>query len=624
MFYRILFLFILSSTTAQGQSTEIVSKVLFPTEEDLQKTIQLMDNAFDFKKKGPFWELTALSNNWKEAKKNTISVDPKGETAHFEIKLELDYAINYKRHDIETIDIKGSKIPLFGKDGAMEQLNAIDDHPNLLYQANENGDISKILIKELKAIAELTYDNGNLVRFHLTTKDYWGKPQIFTRDFAKAQIAKACAKTFTPLSLEQRIDLTRYEPTCIAYCDPSQKKKPHYMFGNLVYNGPIKNGLPEGKGWWAIDSPCSGYFDKKRSGSYQYGNFTNGIATGWHTVDRDSVELEFFYEDGVITAVKGVPINLPFGGLGLLDTKVVNGIYLDNEAIIRTGKDYETQVRMNDGDVKPIKNPMTYYNKNGSLVSLYMDETGDQVRKVVRQSPDGKMIATEFFSEDGNQLTDRTQLEIKKDDLSLPNLKPQPIIVEGNLKFDLVNNKWGGDNLRISFPENKNLSLTGSFIPAYFYRISTAPTGKHVFRSLSKSYTASYEKGRFISGDEIYELQENYPSFPMSINFSRGTNPSSLFSYENEVTIPLPPKAYGIAFERPVINEKECKFEYSFIKANGKEVHWFEKTLDGGEVKSYDFNDAIGPNKKEVFDYREVTVRRKDCKGEFIRVYLFE
>lgn len=626
MFYRILFLFSFFhyAFTTLGQSSEALSQTLFPTDEDLQRTIQLMDNPFDFKKKGPFWELTALSNNWKEAKKNTISVDPKGKTGHFEIMLELDYASNYKRHDIETIDIKGSKIPLFGKHGAMEQLKAIDNHPNLLYQANENGYISKILIKELKAIAELTYNNGNLVRFHLTTKDYWGKPKIFTRDFARAQIAKACAKSFTPLSLEQRIDLTRYEPTCIAYCDPAEKKEPHYMYGNLVFNGPIKNGLPEGKGWWAIDSPCSGYFDKKRSGSYQYGNFTNGIATGWHTVDRDSIELEFFYEDGIITAVKGAPINLPFGGLGFIDTKVVNGIYLDNAAIIRTGKDHETIVRMNDGDVKPIKNPMTYYNKNGSLVSLFIDETGDQVRKVVRQSPNGNMIATEFFNEDGNQLIDRTKLKIKKDDLNLPNLKPQAILVEGNLKFDLVNNKWGGENLHISFPENKNLSLTGSFIPAYFYRLSTAPTGKHVFNNLDKSYTATYEKGRLVSGDKIYELQENYPSFPMSINFNRETNPSPLFSYEQEVTITVPPKAYGIAFERPVINKKECKIEFSFIKENGKEVHWFEKALDGGEVKSFDFNDAIGPNKKEDFDYKEVTVRRKDCKGEFIQVYLFE
>lgn len=623
MFYRILFLFLLSATTTHGQSAEIVSKELFHTDEDLQKTIQLMDNAFDFKKEGPFWELTALSNNWKEAKKNTISVDPKGETAHFEIKLELDYAINYKRHDIETIDIKGSKIPLFGKHGAMEQLKAIDDHPNLLYQANENGFISKILIKELKAIAELTYDNGNLVRFHLTTKNYWGKPQIFKRDFAKAQIAKACAKTFTPLSLEQRIDLTRYEPTCIAYCDPAQKKKPHYMFGNLVFNGPIKNGLPEGKGWWAIDTPCSGYFDKKRSGSYQYGNFTNGVATGWHTVDRDSVELEYFYEDGIITAVKGDPIILPFDGIGYLNANVVNGIYQDNEAVIRTGEDHETYVKMVDGEVIARDNTIKYYDKNGSFVTLHLDETGKNILKVVRRSPDEKMILTEYINPDGEMQAAR-KLEVKNFDLRHTELMPQSIIAVGDVKVDLVNGKWGGENLKITFPNKKELTLTGSFMPAHFFSISTAPTGEHILRGSKTNFKATYKEGRYVSGDEIYKLKESYSNAPMTINFNRETNPTAFYSYENEITIPLPPKAYGIAFERPVINDMGCTFEYMFNRTDGKQVHWLEKSLDGGEVISYDRHDNIGLSKRKSFNYQEVKVRRKDCKGEFIRVYLFE
>jgi hypothetical protein len=626
MFYRILFLFsiLLCAFTTLGQSSEALSQMLFPTDVKLQKTIQLIDEHFDFKKKGAFWELTALSNNRKESNKERIRVNPKGKIDEYDVELSLDYAGNFDYYEIETIDIKGAKIPLFGKHGATEQLSAIDNHLSLIYQASDDGFISRILIKELEAIVELTYNNGNLVRFRLTTEDYWGQPKFFIRDYARAQIAKACAKSFTSLTLERRIDVTSYEPTCIAYCDTAEKKKPHYMYGNLVFNGPIKNGLPEGKGWWAIDSPCSGFFDKKLSGSIQYGAFTAGIPTGWHTIDKDSIELEYFFEDGVVTAIKGAPITMPFDAIGYVDTKTVNGRFIDNEAIIRTGDNYETSVSMNDGDIIPNNNPMIYYDKNGSLITLYLNETRKKILKVVRKSPNGKMIVTEFFNEDGTQLTDRTQLEIKKDDLNLPNLKPQAILVEGNLKFDLVNNKWGGENLRISFPENKNLSLTGSFIPAYFYRLSTAPTGKHVFNNLDKSYTATYEKGRFVSGDKIYELQENYTSFPMSINFNRETNPSPLFSYEQEVTITVPPKAYGIAFERPIINKKGCKIEFSFIKANGKEVHWFEKTLDGGEVKSYDFNDAIGPNKKEVFDYKEVTVRRKDCKGEFIQVYLFE
>ena len=626
MFYRILFLFsfLLSVFTTLGQSSEALSQNLFPTDVKLQKAIQLMDDHFDFKKKGAFWELTALSNNRKASNKERISVNPKGKIDEYDVELTLDYAGNYDYHEIETIDIKGEKIPLFGKLGAVEQLNAIDNHPSLLYQANDDSFISRILIKELKAIAELTYRNGNLVRFRMTTNDYWGKPRRFIKYYADAKSAEACAKSYIPLSLSSTINLTSYEPTCIAFCDTASKRSPFTMYGNLVFKGPIKNGLPEGRGFWAISTPCHGDVNKKYSGSVQSGNFTAGVATGWHSVDRDSVIMKFHYEDGVITAVKNVPFVLPFSGIGFLDSKVVNGIYLDNEAIIRTGDDHETQVRINDGDVKPTKNPLTYYDKNGSFVSLYLDDDKNQVRKMVRQSPNGKMIATEFFNADGEQIADRTQLKIKKDDLNLLNLKPQPMIVEGNLKFDLANGKWGGKNLRISFPENKNLSLNGSFVPAFFYRISTAPTGKHVFHNSSKSFTATYEDGRFVSGDEIYKLKESYPNVPMTIDFNRETNPSPLFSYEKEVTISLPTKAYGIAFERPVINEKGCKIEFSFLKPGGKEVHWFEKTLDGGEVKSYDFNDAIGPNKKDAFNYKEVTVRRKDCKGQFIRVYLFE
>jgi hypothetical protein len=333
--------------------------------------------------------------------------------------------------------------------------------------------------------------------------------------------------------------------------------------------------------------------------------------------------MEYYYEDGIVTAVKGVPILLPFDGIGYLDANLKNGVYQDNEAVIRTGEDHKSYVKMVYGEVKVRNNQMKYYDKNGSFVTLYFDQTGEEIIKVVRRSPNGKITLTEHYNSEGEIETER-QLEVDDFDLRHPALMPQSLIAVGDVKVDLANGKWGGENLRISFPENKNLSLTGSFIPAYFYRISTAPTGKHVFQTSSKSYTATYENGSYVSGDEIYQLKESYPKVPMTINFNRETNPTAFYSYQDEITIPLPPKAYGIAFERPVINEKGCTFEYMFNRTDGKLVHWLERSLDGGEIISYDRNGNIGPNKRKSFNYTEVIVRRKDCKGQFIRVYLFE
>jgi hypothetical protein len=248
MYYRFLFLFVflLSTFSSHGQTSEGVAEILFPTDIKLQKTIQLIGNTFDFKKKGAFWELSASGNNRKESNKNRSSINPKGQISNYSVELKLDYAINYKIYDIEKMYIDGTGIPLFGKNTAKEQLQAIHEHPSLLYEANKDGTIKRIQIRKMKAIAFLTYSDGNLVNIQLSYDKYGSQRRRFLNSHAKAKIKIACEKQFTPISLEDRIDVTGFEPTCIAHCDPEGKRNPHVMYGNFVFNGPIKNKLPDG------------------------------------------------------------------------------------------------------------------------------------------------------------------------------------------------------------------------------------------------------------------------------------------------------------------------------------------------------------------------------------------
>jgi hypothetical protein len=287
--------------------------------------------------------------------------------------------------------------------------------------------------------------------------------------------------------------------------------------------------------------------------------------------------------------VKGYVMRLPFAGRGRVTAKLVNGQFQDANAYLYTGDDHPTPIAFNRG--APVPNgPMTYYNRNGEKVSLNMNADGNMQGKVIVEAPDKSMVFTRFFDAEGQLIPDRSQLTIRHWDIGQADLYPKSIIVEGEIIADLVNKKWGGQNLKISFP-GTNLTLQGSFIPAHGFSPSTAPTGEHTltgsWKGKTYNQTTEYKDGYLVEGEPLYKLPANPATVPVSLNYERVVASYALHSYEAKIKVPWD-QGYGIGLERAAVSDKVCPLDLIF--ADGREKELYTKRVEiSGKTKSVDY-----------------------------------
>ena len=186
--------------------------------------------------------------------------------------------------------------------------------------------------------------------------------------------------------------------------------------------------------------------------------------------------MQLKYDNGVVSEVKGFNFTMPFHGLAKLQSKLVNGKLEDPNAIYVTGNNFETPIAYSNGEAQP-KGNLTYYNRTGEKVTLSVNQQGIVEGPFeLENENEGIIFLGEIKKND--EVEGKSVIKIRYWDIGNSDLYPKKIEVRGKFTVDMVNKKWGGENLTVTFP-GTDLVLKGNFIPAYGFTVSVAPTGKH-------------------------------------------------------------------------------------------------------------------------------------------------
>ena len=605
--------FLLLPGLCTAQSLDELGSILFPKDQNLQEVFDMMQHTL--KKKGArrFYKIASEGNNRKNMPLSSVA--ERGLSGRYGDKELSIYTT--KRAIIRKMKVEGRSLNLFGSTRLSDHLETLKAYPDLIYEY-QNGKLAGFLLPQMKAMVLLKYTNRQLSKIEITRSRYTRYKKILEDQQTRRIMDEVWERQAVAIDETRPLNLADLPATCVRNCD---KESQRWLFGHILYRGPIVNGRPEGEATWARLDSCAALFSHAyiHSGIYK-GRFEGGMPVGWHTVNHDSMELELKYEQGRIVEVKGTIVDLPLLGKGRVAGKLVNGQLNDPSAVIYTGKNNALPMAFVRDKPQP-NGPMTYTNRNGEEITINMRPDGQLQGEAIMKSPRGGMVWTIPLDQDGQFVEDRSRLAVRYWDIGQRDLYPKSIVVEGTIKVDLVNEKWGGENLTITFP-GTNLTLTGTFLPAFGFTPSTFPHGTHTLRGSwkGKTYnqTAEYENGHLISGESLYKISEDVPTEPVSLNYYRVRAKHGLFSHEREIELPIS-KYYGIAIEQAVPEGKVCEVDIIFMDKNDQKV--YTKTVKNvSKLSSVDFKSFRDHNKKPL---QSVIIRRKKCRG-FLWVYFYD
>lgn len=595
-----------------AQSVAELGSILFPDDQYLDEVFNMMRSTLDKSGAKRFYKIASEGNNRRNMPLSSVA--DRGLTGEYRGK-ELSIYTN-DLAIIRKMEVEGRNLSLFGSTRQSDHLKTLQGYPDFLYEY-QDGKLGGFLLPQMEMTALLKYKNGQLSKIEITRHRYSRYKSILEKQQAQRIIERVWDQHAVPIDDTRPLNLSNFPATCVRNCG---ENTPRWLFGRILYKGPIVNGVPDGEGKWGILDSCKALFNHSVIQSINKGRFDRGVPIGWHTIDYDSLEMEVKYDQGMITEIKGGIIALPMLGVGRVASKMVNGKLHDPAAVIYTGDDHATPMAFVQGNPQP-NGPLTYYNRNGERVTTIMQPDGQLQNKIIMRSPGGGIEWTRFLDAEGQIIPNRSRLTERYWDIGQGDLYPKSIVVEGDIVADLVNEKWGGENLTITFP-GTNLTIKGSFIPAFGFTISTAPDGTHTLRGSwkGKSYnqTAVYEKGRFKSGEDLYKIATNVPTKPISLNFERIQSRHPISSHEQEIELPCQ-EVYGIAIEQAIPEDKVCSVDIIFMDENGEEART-KKVKNVSKLSSIDFSNFLEHNKKPL---KSVVVKREKCNG-FLWVYFYK
>lgn len=398
-----------------------------------------------------------------------------------------------------------------------------------------------------------------------------------------ANYARICEQMEQTFSAFGTIDLSTVPGQCYGNCNVIiNDNEPFYYFGNVLYNGGHRGGLPYGRAIWAVVKECSRSFKNQTAHLVAVGRFEDGRPTGWHKITMDTLLFEGRFEDGQITEVRDYPVGILPGIDGKFSGKVVNGELISQDATITNGETVlNPKLFTPDGQ---LTGSHTLVARDGAIHKVTLGKDGRHAWHTTVSNEAGTWEHRYFLDDAGNK-TDQ-QLTIHRGwDLPVTDgpQRPTDVVVTGNFIADVVNRRFAGKDLTVEML-NERITLRGDFINPSSYQLITLPAGTHqMTRPDGTTLTGNYKNGRYQDGEEVYALPSLKRLSAPAFNLETLDRICRVPAGEKEFVIPVD-YVGGLAFAHWQWGEYEVRFAY--LDANGEVLQAFKKIVPEGEIES--------------------------------------
>ncbi|MFK8008787.1 MAG: hypothetical protein AB8H03_20675 [Saprospiraceae bacterium] len=485
------------------------------------KTLKKFDKKFDGENdiEEPQWNY--------QARKDKIFIKLNSED-------DKDGIAHYDGLYIERGDWDYPTVTFAGSTKKSEVLKKISNHKDIEIVTNEERTIA-MLYHPMKVYLEVGFhrrdDTRGIYSIRVSSKGY----ENYYKEVVakKSEVASTKILTETDFRFDQKsviINAGQVKPY-------NTNKKEVYQIVNIRYEGPLKNGVPQGKGKWGVftGNVCPRYFDKKKFIFFGEGEFENGKAVNFHHVKMGNKNMIFgyvygkikqiqeeekrfvtyFHEDGSYDDVREMPIEIGTT-TGLIYSGKVdkNKKPHDENGVIYFGLGKKVKVTFVHGLPKKGTTTVFEYENEDIVITAHTDENFVMNGKVeIRGTKKGNEHSGFVYMRNG-------QPDLSKDgyltfeNFSLSNDLKGKFEVRGKIKVDNFRKRlFEGKDLKFSFADYPDTKFKGD-LKAKVYKV--IPTGWHTVTeggtsSLRGKYTPN---GDFLEGDNIYQKGKawNYDS----------------------------------------------------------------------------------------------------------------
>ncbi|MEZ5056311.1 MAG: hypothetical protein R2879_04665 [Saprospiraceae bacterium] len=404
--------------------------------------------------------------------------------------------------------------------------------------------------------------------------------EIMMSDANFERICTQMEQTFEPFGT---IDLSLVTGQCYKNCNVIiNKNYPSYYYGNVLYNGGQRGGLPQGNAFWAVKKECSREFDVQSAYLTATGNFKEGRPVGWHYITLDTLYFEGRFEDGQLAEVRYYKIDLLPGIQGEFAGKVVAGQLQRKGAIITNG---DTELHFEDFNATgQLTGSHTLVARDGAIHKVTLGSDGMPAWQTTVTNAAGTFEHKYTLDANGNK-TDQKLFINGRWNLPIEGgpTKPAEVVVSGDFIADVVNERFAGSNLTVEFL-NERITLKGDFLNSTSYNLIAVPTGVHqMIKKGDQSRQGTYKGGQLEDGDAIYNLGNPAKSKAPKFNFATFDQAHKLPAGQEELVIPID-YVGGVAFAHGQWGKYNV--EYAFLDSNGKVLQEFTETIPSREIKS--------------------------------------
>ncbi|WP_268121724.1 FISUMP domain-containing protein [Roseivirga pacifica] len=510
-----------SSALAQNHLTHVVE---YP--EEVSYLISLLEEDLTEKRKQEFYTMFPVPDKKLPNKRQKES------------KSEIYYELETSGYEVKYFKItqpkqKKEQLTFFGKSTYSEIKSALCESENFVCPtSNQTTYINSIDLK-LSRLVILEFDPKTGLLNHI---EYSGS-RTFQNKFSDGLPQELCS--FTPTIAPKNIQLNASGICLEGNCE---SWKGTMQYGNLVFKGTLKNGIPNGYGNIYFVDGCKWFNVKNKPSEYIEAEFKNGIAQGafrfktdrYEGVPRDVI----FYENGKPSRIL-VPKseNTPYGYKSKITPDFKRH---DDSAVIDIPKLGKIVARFeNDQLIVPDK----IYEFRDSKRLLYKGRLDQSLKKTgygQYQVDHSDLILSSFFKNNRLVLDSITSIRMPEEGSEYIVGGYLTYFPWGKIELERAQAKVSLDYMEgIQLIKAEKLLVDGEdFVPIGRVELYTAPNGELVH---NENDYGTYDKNGYF----ILNKGKNYFNRPINPVISRGKlkdprdgtvyNTATLRTYNNKL-----------------------------------------------------------------------------------------